>query len=33
MAKSFSTLRASMKPERRARNQQRTQIMVEDECQ
>ena len=30
MAKSFSTLRASLKPERRARNQQRTQIMVEE---
>ena len=30
MAKSISILRASMKPERRARNQQRTQTMIEE---
>jgi DNA-binding transcriptional regulator YiaG len=30
MAKAFSTLRANMTPERRIRNQQRTQAMVEE---
>lgn len=30
MAKAFSTLRAKMTPERRLRNQQRTQAMVEE---
>jgi DNA-binding transcriptional regulator YiaG len=30
MAKAFSTLRANMLPERRLRNQQRTQAMVEE---